>query len=94
MAIRTYEQLRQKTQAGRGFNAPGAAEDLQFLQDIFNRTAATAANDPEKKSSEETSVTPEQYLKALKEQAQEEYEDKFDAHDNLKYCAAKMVAIN
>ena len=42
MAIRTYEQLKQKTREGRGFNAPGAAENLQFLQDIFDRAAAPA----------------------------------------------------
>ena len=47
MAIRSYEQLKQKTQEGKGFNAPGAAENLQFLQNIFNRAAASAAKDPE-----------------------------------------------
>ena len=49
MAI-NLDQLKQKTREGKGFNAPGAAEKLRFLQNIFARAAKTAESDPQNKS--------------------------------------------
>ena len=49
MAV-TLEQLKQKTQNGQGFNAPGAAENLRFLQQMFDRAAKEAAKDASHRS--------------------------------------------
>ena len=49
MAI-NLDQLKQKTREGKGFNAPGAAEKLRFLQNIFDRAAKAAENDPQNSS--------------------------------------------
>ena len=49
MAI-TFDQLKQKTQQQKGFNAPGAAAKLQFLQGVFDRAAKAAAKDEKNES--------------------------------------------
>ena len=49
MAI-TLDQLKQKTQQQKGFNAPGAAAKLQFLQGVFDRAAKAAAKDEKNES--------------------------------------------
>ena len=51
MAI-TLDELKKKTRKGKGFNAPGAAENLRFLKDIFRRAEKTAAKDPDNDSLE------------------------------------------